>query len=177
MEGTCLWRCLSPPHSSCEGYPHSQARMFGATSRQGLMVPKDRDTTTSLGHVLLPHSSGAEWFHLSLQRSLCCRSSCWLLSFHQAPLRRFGSTFSVYLSGSGRCICGPSSHLSSGLKKPSSLGLSLYATCSTLSPNRWLLLGFTLSSFLSYQGLRLDTVLHIRPRWCLAVGNTALAMI
>lgn len=27
-------------------------------------------------------------FHLSHQRSLCCRSTCWLLSFHQAHLRR-----------------------------------------------------------------------------------------
>ena len=26
------------------------------------MVPKDGDATTSLGHVLLPHSSAAEWF-------------------------------------------------------------------------------------------------------------------
>lgn len=26
------------------------------------MVPKDGDATASLGHVLLPHSSGAEWF-------------------------------------------------------------------------------------------------------------------
>lgn len=28
------------------------------------MVPKDRDATTSLGRVLLHHSSGAKWFPL-----------------------------------------------------------------------------------------------------------------
>jgi len=62
LRGRELWRCPSPPHSSCEGHPHSQVRMFGAASARSLLVPEDGDDTTSLGHILLPHSSGEEWF-------------------------------------------------------------------------------------------------------------------
>lgn len=117
--GRELWRCLSPPHSLHEGHTHSQVRIFGAASRRGLIVPKDGDATTSLGQVLLPHSHGQSGFHLSHQRCL--------LALDLSPgTSEKGSAFPVYLLGSGKCICGPAGRLS-GLKKPSSLSLPLYA--------------------------------------------------
>lgn len=58
-------------------------------------------------------------FHLSRQRCL--------LALDLSPgTSEKGSAFPVYLSGSGRCICGPAGRLS-GLKKSSSLSLPLYA--------------------------------------------------
>lgn len=136
------------------------------------MVPKDRNATTSLGHLLLPHSSGAEWFP-PIPSEVPVLQKCLLA----LVLSRFGSAFSVYISRSERCVCGPISHLSSGLKKPGYLSLSFYTMCSTLSPTRWPLLGCSLSPFLLYQEPRLDTVLHAQPQQCPAVGNTALTMI
>lgn len=70
-------------------------------------------------------------FHLSCQRSLCCGSACWLLSFHWAPLRRFGSAFIVCFWHSGRCTWGTICCFSPELKKPISLGVSLHTMCSS----------------------------------------------
>lgn len=50
-----LWRCLSHPHSLCEGHSQS-AQDVWAKAR---LVPKDAGVTPSLGHVLPSHSGAA----------------------------------------------------------------------------------------------------------------------
>lgn len=126
MCGMVLWAHLSHRHSLCEGHSQS-AQDAWAKAR---LVPKEGGATTSLGHVVPSHCSGAV-FSTCLVRGPCV-AACWLLSFHWAPLRRFGSAFTVYLSHSGRCTWGTICCFSSELKKPISLGVSLHTTCSSL---------------------------------------------
>lgn len=125
-----LWRCLSHPHSLCEGHSHSQLRMF--RPRQDFIGPQGWRCHHLSGPCTAIPFFWRSGSHLSHQRSLCCRSACWLLSFHWAPLRRFGSAFTVYLSHRGRGTWGSIGYFSSGLKKPISRGLSLHTTCSSL---------------------------------------------